>query len=335
MKHVGAALLLVSSLLAAGRAGATEVIKLGTLAPEGSPWYDITRDMADAWKELSKGRIEVRIYAGGIAGDEDIVIRKMRVGQLHAAALSAGGLADLAPEFRALALPMLIRSYDELDYVLERKRSEFEALLEAKGFKVLNWADAGWLHFFSQRPVVRPDDLRPQRLFWWEAGGAYVEAWRDEGFQPVPLAATHMHAALQSGLINAFLAPAIAALSFQWFALAPHMSDLDWAPLIGATVITAAAWEQVPDDLKPAFLDAARSAAARMKDAVRAIERQAIEVMQQHGLAVHHLSAEDVAVWQQAAESVYPRLVGHSVPAAAAEDVRRLVGAFRAGRDAR
>ncbi len=30
---------------------AAQTIKLGTLAPEGSPWYDAIRDMAEAWKE--------------------------------------------------------------------------------------------------------------------------------------------------------------------------------------------------------------------------------------------------------------------------------------------
>lgn len=332
MKILAAAALAGSCLLGTGGTASAETIKLGTLAPEGTPWYEIARDMAEAWKALSHGRIELRIYAGGIAGDEDSVIRKMRVGQLHAAVLSAGGLSDIAPEFRAFYLPMMFDSYEELDYVLDRKRAQLEAILEAKGFKVLNWGDAGWVRFFSQRPVVDPDDLRAQRLFWWEAGGAYIEALKDAGFQPVPLAATEMHTALESGLINAFGAPAIAALAFQWFALAPHMTDLNWAPLIGATVITTKEWQAVPDDLKPAFLAAARDAGAKMKDGIRRLEDQAIEVMKKYGLVVHHVPPEIAAKWAAAARAVYPQLIGHAVPAEMASDVQKLRDEFRAAR---
>lgn len=332
MKLVVAAFLAGACLLGTGRAEAVETIKLGTLAPQGSPWYEITRDMAETWKALSDGRVEMRIFPGGIAGDEDVVIRKMRIGQLHAAVLSAGGLADIMPEFRAFALPMLIGSYEELDHVIEHKKAALEAGLESKGFKVLNWGDAGWLRFFSQDPIVVPDDLRPQRLFWWEAGGAYIEAWRDEGFEPVPLAATDMHMALQSGLINAFLVPPIAALSFQWFALAPHMADLKWAPLVGATVMTMAAWEKIPDDLKAAFLDAARSAGVRMKSTIRSVEGAAVEVMQKHGLVVHQVPAAALAAWEDAARRVYPRLIGSSIPADMAAEVQNLVDEFRAAR---
>ena len=88
MKPTLASLLAVFLLLGSAAPSAAKTIKLATLAPEGSPWYDIIRDMAEAWKELSGGKITVRIYPGGVAGDESDVVRKIRVGQLHAGAIS-------------------------------------------------------------------------------------------------------------------------------------------------------------------------------------------------------------------------------------------------------
>ncbi|MGH6960697.1 MAG: TRAP transporter substrate-binding protein DctP, partial [Dongiaceae bacterium] len=74
-----------------------ETIKLATIAPKDSPYYDILREMGEAWRKMSAGAIEVRIYAGGAAGDESDIIRKMRVGQFQAVAVSGGGLADILP----------------------------------------------------------------------------------------------------------------------------------------------------------------------------------------------------------------------------------------------
>ena len=307
-----------------------QTIKLGTLAPEGSPWYNIIRDMAETWKESSGGRIKVRIYPGGVAGDDPDMVRKMRVGQLHAATLSGVGLSQIAPEIQALMMPMMLASYEELDYVMDRITPKLEAILEAKGFKVLNWGDAGWVHFFTQKPVVHTEDLRPLRLFVWSGTPAIVEAWKDAGYYPVPLAATEIHMALQSGLINVVPTTPIAALSFQWFGLAKHMTDLKWAPLIGATVISMRKWQRIPDDLKPILVKAAREAGARIRDETRQLSHEAVEVMKKHGLVVHQVPPDVAALWETRARAGYPTLIGQVVPAEMVAEVERLRNEYRA-----
>ena len=307
-----------------------QTIKLGTLAPEGSPWYNIIRDMTEATQARTNGKIRFRIYAGGVAGDDPDMVRKMRVGQLHAATLTGTGLNQIAPEIQALMMPMMLASYEELDYVRDSLTPKLEALLESKGFKVLNWGDAGWVHFFAQETVVRPEDLRPMRLFVWSGTPAIVEAWKDAGYQPVPLAATEIHTALQSGLINAVPTTPIAALSFQWFGLATHMTDLNWAPLIGATVISMSKWQSIPDDLKPILVKAAREAGARIRDETRQLSNDAVEVMKKHGLVVDHVSPEVAALWESRARAGYPKLIGQVVPAGMVAEVERLRNEYRA-----
>ncbi len=307
-----------------------QTIKLGTLAPEGSPWYNIIRDMAETWKESSGGRIKVRIYPGGVAGDVGDMVRKMRVGQLHAATLSGVGLSQIAPEIQALMMPMMLASYEELDYVMDRITPKLEAILEAKGFKVLNWGDAGWVHFFTQTPVVRPEDLKPLRLFVWAGDTATVEAWKDAGYHPVPLAATEIHTGLQSGLINAFSTTPLAALSFQWFGLAKHMTDLKWAPLVGGTVISMRKWQRIPDDVKPLLLQSAHEAGARILSETRKLGDEAVEAMKKYGLVVHPVPPDVVAHWERSARAAYPKLIGKIVPAPMVAEVERLRNEYRA-----
>src|SRR5262245_48093487 len=225
-----------------------QTIKLATLAPEGSPWHAIVRDMAADWSKVTQGKIQTRIYAGGVAGDEPDMVRKMRVGQLQAALLTGAGLSEIAGEIQALQMPMMFSSDGEIDHMLERMGPQFETLLQARGFKVLHWGDAGWVRFFTQKPVVTPADLKPLKLFAWAGETAYMEAWKDAGYNPVSLPANEIHTGLQSGLINAFVAPPIAALAFQWFGLAKHMTDLRWAPLLGAAVMTNTAWQEIPNE---------------------------------------------------------------------------------------
>lgn len=325
-----AAILAAGVSAAAGRPAAAETLKLGTLAPEGSPWYDAIRDIAASWESESSGDLEVRIYGGGVIGDEPDMVRKMRIGQLHAAALTGAGLSRIAPEIQALMIPLMLRSDEELNFVRDHLHDRLAGILAERGFVLLTWGDAGWVNFFAQEPVVHPDDLKPLRLFTWAGDDTVVEAYKNCGYNPVPLAATEIHTALQSGLINAFPTTPIAALSFQWFALAPHMTDLNWAPLVGAVVITASAWEHVPEARRQAFLAAARRAGKRLQARVRDLGENAIAVMQQHGLTVHHVPPEILEVWEEASRACYADILGQLAPIEIVREVERLRDAYRA-----
>jgi TRAP-type C4-dicarboxylate transport system substrate-binding protein len=307
-----------------------ETIKLATIAPKNSPYYDILREMGEAWRASSAGVVELRIYAGGAAGDECDIIRKMRVGQFQAVAVSGGGLADILPELRALQMPLMFASDGERDYVFDRIHPKLAALAERRGFKVLAWAPTGWLYFFTQKPVVAPDDLRPLGIFAWAGNSGYIEAWKAAGFRPVPLPVTEILTSLETGLVNAVSVPPIMALSFQWFGLANHMSDLKWAPLDGAIVMPLPTWTAFPPELQPKLLAAAQGSGARLARSVQALSDEAVAVMQKHGLVVHHVPPEVVPEWEESVRAGYPYIVGNLVPADMVAEVERLRDEYRA-----
>ena len=306
-----------------------QTIKLGTLAPEGSVWYVAVRDLAEEWKRISNGAITVRIYPGGVAGDGNVMVQKMRVGQLQAAALTAGGLSSIAAEMKVFNTPMLIRSDEELDFVRTSLEPELEALAEAKGFKLLAWSDVGWLYLFSKTAVRNPDDARRLKM-WTSAGDATWEAaLKDAGYRPVALPPTEIHMGLQSGLIEALAAPPVMALSSQWFGVAKHMTDFRWAPLIGALVISAKAWEKFPAEIRPQLLEAARRITAKAQDEVRRFESEAIAAMQAYGLEVHAVSQEAAEIWEREIRDTYPKIIGRSIPADIYHEVTAQLESYR------
>ena len=309
-------------------------IKIATVAPKDSPWYEMLENMANDWEQMSGGAIKTRIYANGIAGDEFDLIRKMRVGQIDIAMLSIGSLPDIAWQLRALNMPLLIETYDELDYVMAGVGPTFEALLAEQGFRVLAWGDAGWVHFFTTRPVVTPGDLKPLRLFMWGSTGPYLDAWKDQGYNPVPVPAPEIHTALTTGMIDAIVVPPIAALSFQWFGIANHMTDMPWAPMVGAIVISERSWRKIPKNMRARFLDIAAAASAEARLKVRAVGPQAIEAMEAYGLTVHPVPPEALEQWRQAVDAGFSQLIGTDVPADLMARVRQLVAEHRSGKSA-
>src|SRR5512139_3131523 len=322
-------LALLAVALAVPVHAAQTVVKMATLAPEGSSWYRVLQDMGEDWKKASGGAVTLRIYPGGVAGDEDAMVRKMRVGQIQAAAITGIGLAYLDRSFYALHIPMMYASDEEFDYVRDRFGPYLEKALDAKGFVVLNWGDAGWVHFFSKTPVVTPAEAKALKLFQWSGDTNLVQLYKETGFHPVPLSTNDLLPSLQTGMVNGFSSTPLVALAFQWFGLAPNMTDLRYAPLTGATVIERQAWERIPPDLRPKLLEASRRAGLRLRSEIRRLNQEALGVMVKNGLKVHKVPPEVQAQWRKMVEDVYPQVRGKIMPAEAFDTVRKFRDEYR------
>lgn len=307
------------------------VVKLGTVAPKDSTWYRILETMGERWKQASAGKVELKIRAG-TAGDESDIMRRMRVGQLQAGAVTTVGLSAIDPIAEALHIPLAFRSQDELEYVQSRLAGRIEAALLQKGFVVLNWGEAGWVRFFTKSPVASPADLKKLKLFVWTAGKSTDDIWRDNGFQPVSLSSVDILPSLQTGMVTAIQVPPLAALSNQWFAITKYMTDLRWAPLTGATIITKDAWEAIPADTRPALSKIAREAGVEMQKEIRNMEQQAIDAMVKRGLQIVKVSPEAEREWQKTVEAIYPRLRGDFVPAEYFDEALKLRDEYRASK---
>jgi TRAP-type C4-dicarboxylate transport system substrate-binding protein len=320
----------VSLLTPAGAMSATTVVKMATLAPEGSSWYRILQEMGEEWRKASGGAVTLRIYPGGVAGDEDAMIRKMRIGQIQAAAITGIGLAYLEPSFYALHIPMMYESDEEFDYVRDRYAPVLERMMEEKGFVVLNWGDAGWVHFFSKDPVVTPAEAKRLKLFQWSGDTNLLQLYKETGFHPVPLSTNDLLPGLQTGMVNGYASTPLVSLAFQWFGLAPNMADLRYAPLTGATVIEKRAWEKIPPELRPKLLDVSRRAGLRLRAEIRRLNQEALEVMVKNGLKIHTVPPEVQAQWRKMVEDNYPRIRGKIMPAEAFDTVKLYRDEYRA-----
>jgi TRAP-type C4-dicarboxylate transport system substrate-binding protein len=331
MKRVFLAVTAAACVLAtSGSAAAQQVIKIATIAPEGTPWHDMLQDLNARWKKVSNGAISLRIYPNATQGDEPDYIRKIRIGQLQAAALTSVGMETIAAEASALSIPFLFESWEELDYVRDRIGPRIKKALEDKGFVVLNFGDAGWVHFFTAKPAPRPADLQKLKLFTWGNNPATEEMYKGAGFDVVPLAATEILPALQTGKIQAFPAPPIVAGASQWFALAKNMTDVKFAAVVGGTIISKTVWEKIDPGLRQKLQKEAEEVAMLYRPRIRKLEAEAVAEMKKHGLQVVAVPPDALREWKQTGENVYPKLRGQYILAPDFDEVIKLVKEYRA-----
>lgn len=290
------------------------VIKMATMAPSGSPWYELMEEMGAHWSEVSGGQIELLLYPGGIVGDEGAIIRKMRIGQIQSGLISNTGLSAVNPAINSLIIPFVIRSNEQLDYVRSALEDDLIAEFDKDGFTILTWVDAGWVHFFVPEADPGIDAVRKAKLFVWAGDDNIVAIWKSAGFRVVPLAATDMLAALQTGMVDAFPSTSILALANQWFAFTPYMIDLPWAPLVGALTINKRDWEKIPESLRPQLRAIAQETGQQMKKVTRDLEQKAIDEMAKRGLKILQPNPAQIENWIATVESIYPKFRGNVVP---------------------
>jgi TRAP-type C4-dicarboxylate transport system substrate-binding protein len=288
------------------------ILKLGTLAPQGSSWHEILKEMSQRWSTATSGGVVLRVYAGGVQGNEGDMIRKLGIGQLQAAALSNVGLHDVTPEPKALSIPLLFANEDEAECAFGRVRPSLEAALERRGFVVVSWSRLGALHLFCSSPRPSIADMATAKFYAQEGDQEAADAWRSAGFRPVQLSATDLYPSLQTGMIDCLPSLPLYVLPARLFERARYMNDQPWGYMYGATLVRRDAWEKVPADRRAALIGIARDTGARADAEVRRLNAEAIAAMRRQGLTVVPV---DPGPWRARLEPVQRAARGVVIPA--------------------
>ena len=322
-------MLCVVTLAPAPALAEPQIIKLATLVPEGSVWDKSMRDMGAQWTTSTQGRVVLRVYPGGVAGDEPDLVRKMRIGQLQAAAVTTAGLANIDPAFNVLNIPMFFTSYPELYATLDKLTPLLRQRLEAKGFVLLAWGHGGWVYFFTKHPIDSAEGLRKTKMFVWAGDDQMVALWRELHFQPVPLAATDIMSALQTGMIDSYPTTPLLGLTLQWYRSTPNLVGMGLAPLVGGLVMTKQAWAKIGEPDRARILESCRRLEQKLKVEVPRQDTTAVAEMMKRGLKVNAVSGANADQFRQAAEEFANGMKGIRVPPDILELARRERDAYR------
>ncbi|MDR0965051.1 MAG: TRAP transporter substrate-binding protein DctP [Myxococcales bacterium] len=318
--------------LAPRRADAQPVvrIKLATMVPAGSTWHELLKQMGEEWSQVSGGKVKLVIFPGGQAGNEGDVVRQLRIGKLQAAALTVIGIHDIETSPQAIATPGLIIDADEWDYVFERMIPKWDERLAAKGYVPLMWGDTGWVFLFSQKPIVKPQDLVGLKVFAYDGDPASLEGWKAAGFQPVVLSSTDILPSLKTSMIDGVTNSPVMVYMARWHETTKYMVNVPWGHLPGATIIKKDVWEKIPEDLRPKIMEIARKYGRKVNEEAMRMQNDAIAQMKKAGLKVVDFDVAGRKMITDYAEKTWPVVRGGVCTPEAFDEVKALRDEFRA-----
>jgi TRAP-type C4-dicarboxylate transport system substrate-binding protein len=286
------------------------IIKFATLAPEGSTWINVMKEYDAVVRKESGGRMGFRIYAGGIAGDEKDVLRKIRLGQFHSAGITGNGITEIAKPVRVLDAPFFFKNSAEVDHIVTEFDGELRKEFENGGFVLLGWAEVGFVYVFTNTPVAKVSDMNRVKMWEWEGDPVADATFKAIGINPIQLSITDVLTSLQTGLINGVYTSPLAAVSLQWFSATKYMMDYPLTNSMGAVVISKREYDKLPADLQQILLKDGKLYLRKLTELSRKDNQTSLETLKKNHITFVKPDANDAKSYDAIGKTARAALVG-------------------------
>ncbi|NOQ90888.1 MAG: C4-dicarboxylate ABC transporter [Gammaproteobacteria bacterium] len=237
--------LTISLLSFASPVAFAKTIKIATLSPAGTFWMKQMREGAKIIKEKTQGRVKFKFYPGGVMGNDENVLRKIRIGQLHGGAVTIGSLAQSTPDSTIYGLPYLFHSLDEAAEVRKTTDPMLSGEMEKNGFVSFGYAQGGFSYLMSNEPIRSLDDLRKRKSWIPENSEVGLAVYRYVGVSPIALPLSDVLTGLQTGLIDTVVTSPIGALALQWHTHIKYVTDQPINYLVATMIVDAKVFKKI------------------------------------------------------------------------------------------
>jgi len=325
---LGAFFFLAQSVVGAEKGS---LIKLGTLAPEGSAWVKTFNTINAEVMKKTGNTVQFKIYPGGILGDETDMLRKLKIGQIQGVALTSAGLSALFKEMDVLQVPFLFQNYEEVDIVLKKMDSLFRKGLDDNGYVLLGWLEAGFIYLMSTVPVASVADLRKSKVWIWEDSPMSKAIFEEAGVKAIPLTVPDVLVGLQTGLVEVVYTPPTGAISLQWFTKVKYLTDVPLVYLSGGVIVRKDIFRQIPQTSQNLVLESFPPHLDQLKIVTRNENRDAVKVMVKNGVKIITPSKDQIDEYKRLSNKAMGHIRGQTFSKQVLDEVTSLLENYRSG----
>ena len=301
-------LLLLGILLVLPLPGQAATYKVATVSPDGLAWMRTLRAGVKEISNRTEERVRFKIYPGGVQGDDETVLRKMRIGQLHGGAIAAGSLTRFYPDLQIYNLPLQFRSYEEVDYIRAEMDQMIADGLERAGIVTFAFTETGFAYLLTRTPATSVEDLGELKAWIPDNDPIAAELIKSFDVSPIPLNITDVLAGLQTGLINAVVVPPSVALALQWHNHVKYMTNLPLLYIYSMLAMDAGAYGRISENDRLIVREVMDRVFTEVGEETRVDNAKALKALETIGIQT--IEPEGIEQWQRVADDSVERLIG-------------------------
>ncbi len=288
---------------------AATTLKVATLSPDGSTWMKLMREGAAEVEKKTEGRVQFKLYPGGVMGDDANVLKKIKFGQLHGGALTGGVLASWYRDAQAYNLPFLFANYAEVDAARASFDPQVAAGLEAKGLVLLGMGEGGMAYLMSRKPIKSVEDLQQAKVWIPANDEASRAAVGTLGVSPIPLPLGDVLTGLQTHMIDTIASPPVAAIALQWHSQVKHVLDLPVLFIWGGLVVDKKTFGKLSGPDQAALRSIMSEKFHEMSEINRKDEQGALAALKNQGLVFDTPTGDILKAWHDFGHSATEKVV--------------------------
>ena len=306
--------------------------KIATEAPDGLFFMKTVRAAAALIESETEGRVKFKIYPGGVQGDDQTVLRKIKIGQLHGGMVAAGSLTRFYPDLQVYNLPLSFRSYDEVDYVRQHLDSIIAKGLKDAGIITFGLGEMGFAYIFSNAPVESVADVLKSKAWVPDSDPTVLNIIRTFGISPIPLKFADVLPGLQTGLIDAVASPPVLVVAAQWHTRVKYVTEVPFMYTYAMMMMDQKPFNKISPTDQRTVEDKLGRAFAEIGKQVRQANVAAYNALLGQRIAVVRPSEEDMLVWQSKSEVAISKVVNSGlVSSKIVALLQKHLSEFRAG----
>ena len=312
-------------------AGAPEYeIKLATMAPENSSLMQVFNEMNTELLKETGGKVGFKLFAGFVLGDEEDVLRKLRVGMVHAAAFTSSALTDMNPDLRAFLVPFLFDNYREIDHIMGKFETDLKRGFSEKGFEVLGWPELGFLYFMSTTPISSLNEIKGKKV-WGKSNAPMLQAIMEKiGVSMVAINAPDVLMALQTNLVEVVYNSPYYALITQWYTQIKYLTDTPVTYVGGILVMDKKFLAKIPAPLQETLHKVSARHLQRLVDQTRKDNADALEIIYKRGVKKVTLDPSQLKGFKEISDEAMAGMSAKAFPMATYQKIQAELVQYRA-----